>query len=45
MEDKPFIDIGFNTSSSEDLKKYPKLNNPSGFIQLQFFDNGIGFEP
>jgi PAS domain S-box-containing protein len=43
-ERKPVIDITCKVLSEDDLKIYPKLNNESKYYQMEFRDNGIGFE-
>lgn len=42
---RPVITITSKKLTREDLKKYPKLNGAVLHVQIQFSDNGIGFDP
>ena len=43
-ERKPVIDITCKSLSEDDLKEYPKLDQGKKYYQIDFMDNGIGFE-
>jgi len=43
-EKKPVININCKTLSTDDLKNYPKLDAGNKYYQIDFTDNGIGFE-
>ncbi len=44
-EQKPVIDIAVRHLSKNEIKSYPSLNSNLTYFQLEFKDNGIGFEP
>ena len=43
-ENKPVIDITCKKLDAADFKKHPKLNPEKTYYQMDFTDNGIGFE-
>jgi signal transduction histidine kinase len=43
-ERKPFIDITCKQLTPDDLEQYPKLDPGRTYYQMEFIDNGIGFE-
>lgn len=42
---EPVIEITFKNLTKDEANKIAKLNNRLNYIQIQFADNGIGFEP
>lgn len=44
-EEKPVIDITCRMLDREDVASYPKLNPDATYYQIDFSDNGIGFDP
>ena len=42
---KPAIDISYKNLTNDEVSKHQRLKSGSKYIQIQFADNGIGFDP